>query len=186
MITQKGAIGIVLILGLACAMGQAEAREKPWKSKYSGSYVSTEIDTNGDEIKGAVGTFAGKGSEGSFTEQAIAEWSFDGETNCNNGNPGWQYTFVPGSGHFVVRYANGDLLWGQVLSGISCVDPATGIASFSVAFSFTRGTGKFAEVEGSGTCAGTAKHLFVHPPLELTGHYFGEESGNCQGTIDLP
>lgn len=183
--TKKGIISTALALSVAWISGQAEAKAKSWKGKFSGSYISTEIDTNSDGSKASIGTLSGRSGLGDFTEQALGELAFVEATTCPNGDPGLLFALVSGTGHFVLRFDTGDLVWGEISSETSCLDSTTGIFHFSGETVVTGGTGKFAGATGSGQFSGENRHLFVYPS-DITGRYFGEENGTFEGTIVTP
>jgi hypothetical protein len=190
MATNKTLLSIILVLTVLWWNAQAEAKEKKWKGTFSGSYVSTEVDTDGNGEKGSSGTLQGSSTFGAFSEQAIVEPNFTGgtDTTCPSGNSGREYSMVAGTGHFVVRFTNGDLLWGELTSETWCFDYVTSLYSFSGQFSVTGGTGKYqnATSPSPGQFSGQGKHLFVYPPLDVTGRYFGEESGTFEGIVNIP
>src|SRR5262245_1451480 len=109
MITKKGAIGVALILSVACVMGQAEAQEKKWKGAFSGSYSNTELDADNNGQKATLVTLGGTSNLGAFSEQVLVEptSTTTTPTTCPNGNAGAAFPIVPGTGHFVVRFSNG-------------------------------------------------------------------------------
>lgn len=187
MVTKKRLLSATLALSLLWMSNQAEAKEKKFKGTFSGSYISTEVDTDGNGEKGSVVTLRGTSTLGSFSEQAVVESNFTGgtDTTCPSGNPGREYSMAPGTGHFVNRFDNGDLLWGEIPSETFCYDAVTTMYSFIGQFVVTGGTGKYQGATGSGTFNGTAKHLFLYP-ADTTGRYFGEETGTFDGTVTLP
>jgi hypothetical protein len=190
MLTRKRLLSATLVLSLLWAGHQAEAKEKKWKGSFSGSYVSTEVDTDGNGEKGSVVLLHGKSTLGSFSEQVVVEPNFTGgtDTTCPSGNPGRQYSMVAETGHFVVRFDNEGLLWGTLTSETWCFDYTTNLFSFSGQFSVTGGTGKYegATSVSPGNFNGEGKHLFQYPLADVTGRYFGEESGAFEGLVNIP
>jgi hypothetical protein len=189
MLTRKRLLSATLVLSLLWAGHQAEAKEKKWKGSFSGSYISTEVDTDNNGEKGAVGTLRGASNLGAFSEQVITETDFNGgsDVTCPSGNLGRQFSLVPGTGHFVLRFDAGDLVWGTITSEILCFDYTTGIFSFEGQTAITGGTGKYQNVTGAGQFSGESKHLFAHPyPAEVTSRVFDEENGTFEATINIP
>lgn len=188
--TNKRLVSLVFMLSVLWWNTQAEAKAKKWVGTFSGSYISTEVDTDDNGEKRTSATLGGSSTFGSFSEQVIAETNFtDGtDTTCPSGNPGREYSLVAGTGHFVARFDSGDLLWGEITSETWCYDYTTGLIVFSGQFSVTGGTGKYdgATSARPGNFIGEAKHLFQYPPADVTGRYFGEESGTFEGVVNIP
>src|SRR3989442_1001587 len=104
-------IGLTLSCVIALGSGKADAGKIPLKGSFSGSFVNTQSDTNGDGDKGSLFSGGGKGTLGSSTGQAVAELVFSAPGTCSNGNPGFNFTLLPGTGHSVTRLdSTGDLL----------------------------------------------------------------------------
>ena len=176
------AIGLALSCVIALGIGKAEAGKLPLKASFSGSFVNTQSDTNGDGQKGGLNTGGFKGTLGSGTFQSVVELVFSGPGTCPNGNPGFNFTSLPGTGHSVGRHdSTGDLTFTEVTETL-CFDPATLIQFFSGTETITGGTGRFAGATGSDTFSGTAKTLFE----DAAGNFFGEFSGTLEGTLITP
>src|SRR5712692_2213298 len=125
------AVGLVLGLGLVVASGKAEAGKLPVKGSFSGTFVNTQSDTNGDGQKGGYNSGGAKLTLGSETFQSVDEFVFSGPGTCPNGNAGSIFTLLPGTGHGVGRFnSTGDLLFTEVPSETICFDPSTGIQFF--------------------------------------------------------
>ncbi len=177
------AVGLTFSFVIALASGSAEAGKIPWKGSFSGSFVNTQSDTNGDLQKGSLNTGGIKGTLGPATFQSVGEFVFSGSGTCPNGNAGSIFTLLPGTGHGVHRFdSTGDLLITEVASETLCFDPSTEIQFFSGTDNITGGTGRFAEATGSITVSGTAKTLFE----DAAGNFFGEFSGTFEGTLITP
>lgn len=195
--TAKLAVGgwVALVLIMTVALGSAGAAT-PFTSRASGSYVSpgTMIDTNGDGktadlvfLSGdLVSSGQGKGSLGAATMQAVLEWSatFTWTDPCFNG------TLV--SGTFVIRMANGDLVYGVFTpGGTNCYDPSANSASISLTGVFTGGTGRFKSAlypGGSIAVTATAQPLvgdesISNFPEGKFGNQFGAVEATFTGTL---
>ena len=179
------AVGLAMGLVMAVVIGRAEALTIPNSGSFSGSFVNTEIDTNGDGGKAALQMVDTKGTLGSSSIRGVNEFAFSAEATCQNGNAGFEFTLVSGGpAQFVQRFnSTGDLLFQKLTSSTECFDPTTGINFFSAEGNFTGGTGKFAGATGSFTVEGTATVLFFDA---AKGNFFGEESGTFTGTIITP
>ena len=176
-------IGLTLSCVIALGIGKAEAGKLPLKASFSGSFVNTQSDTNGDGQKGGLNSGGTKGTLGPGTFQSVGEFVFSGPGTCPNGNPGFIFTLLPGMGHGVGRQdSTGDLTFTELTSETICFDPITTIQFFSGAENITGGTGRFAGATGSDTFSGTARTLFE----DAAGNFFGEFSGTLEGTIITP
>ena len=176
-------IGLTLSCVITLGIGKAEAGKLSLKASFSGSFVNTQSDTNGDLQKGGLNTGGAKGTLGAETFQSVVEYVFSGTGTCPNGNPGFNFTLLPGTGHGVGRFdSTGDLIFTELSSATLCFDPITTIQFFSGTENITGGTGRFAEATGSDTFSGTGKTLFE----DAAGNFFGEFSGTLEGTIITP
>ena len=178
------AVGLSMVLLMAVALGSAEAKEaKPFHSEDSGSYVSggTPIDTGGDGRTADLVLTSGKGSHlGETTTQSVVEWGpFDyNPSGCLDGKP---FHAQLAGGGFVIRAANGDLLFGTFSTGTNCADFPTTSGIFSLTGTFTGGTGKFAGASGGSlTVTGTAVPV-VGP--DSLGHQFGSVVSRTEGIL---
>lgn len=169
---------------LVVPFGLAPAEESTVESTgtVSGSFFTTNSDTNGDGIKAGLSILAGNDSKfGNFTSQHVTEYFLSGQMRCPNGNAGQVFTLVPGSGAFVNRLAEGDLHYGLFTSATLCFDPLTNTSFFSTTAEFTGGTGIFAGSRGTGKGEGTSTILVSNP----VGHAFGFQSGTYTTTTIL-
>jgi hypothetical protein len=166
---------------MAVATGRAEAKETPISGSVSGSFVNTQVDTNGDGLKGSLVIGAGDSTSlGKFTAQSVSEVVFSAEATCPNGNAGFELTLVPGTGHFVHRLHRTGDLWFGTFTVTECFDPITGILFVSGTLTITGGTGKYEGATGSGTFEGTGTALFE----DAAGNFFGQFSQTISGTIN--
>ena len=181
-------IGLMVSCMFALGNGKAEARQLTLRGSFSGTYVNTQIDTNGDDQKGAFHSVGAKGTLGSSTIQGVNEFTFSGPATCPNGNTGFGFTLLrslnpAAPSNFVQRFeSTGDLLFSEQTAGTICFDPATSIQFFSVTSTITGGTGRFEGATGTGEGSGTAKTLFE----DAAGNFFGEQSGTFTVTITTP
>ena len=177
-------LSCVIVLGSS----KADAEKLSVKSAFSGTFVSSQTDTNGDGGKAGFASVVTKGSLGSGTVQGLNEWAFAGQTTCPNGNAGFGFTLLrsldpTAPANFVQRIdSTGDLIFTEQTDGTLCFDPATSIQFFSVTNTITGGTGRFEGATGTGESSGTAKTLFE----DAAGNFFGEQSGTATATIITP
>lgn len=175
-------VGLTLVLLTTAAPNSAAAGQQKIRWEFSGSYVNTASDTNGDGGKGALSMIGLKGTFGPSTAQAVAEYAFIGQATCPNGNAGFTFTILPG-GQAVHRIeSTGDLIIGEFTSATLCFDPITLVQFVSGTEIVTGGTGRFANVTGSLEFEGTAVTLFE----DGVGNFFGQQSGVITGTINIP
>jgi len=181
---QGAALSLVFFWVLVFAIGYAHAGQATVFSTgtFSGSFVNTQSDTNGDGIKGSIFTGAGEDSvSGKFTTQSVTEHFASGETTCPNGNPGFVLTLVPGTGAFVNRIDGGELMYGQYTAETQCFDPFTMTLFYSYTIQFTGGTGRFVGATGTSEGQGTATILFQ----DVANNMFGAGSGQYTTTLIL-
>ena len=102
----------------------AQQNETQFTETYSGSFVSasTVTDTNDDGSPANFGEFVGTSTFGAVTIQSLNEFEAALENaNCATG----QIEFTLVQGHFVKRFENGELIFGNWETGVSCFDTAT-------------------------------------------------------------
>jgi hypothetical protein len=181
------AIGLACSLMITLTSGRAEAGQIQSKGSFSGTIVSTESDTNGDGQKAILYILGLKGTLGQATQQAMVEFEFGDLANpviCPNGNPGVQFTPVPGgAAHIVRRYdSTGDLLFFHITSASGCFDLVTQLQFASGTGEIIGGTGRFEGATGTTDFSGTATTLF----LDEAGNFFVQVSGTIKDTIITP
>src|SRR5215510_14569019 len=130
-------IGFILSCVIVLGSGKAEAGQLPLKGNFSGTFVNTQIDTNGDGQKAGFNSIGTKSTLGSSTIQGVNEFVFSGPTTCPNGNAGFGFTLLrslnpAAPSNFVQRFeSTGDLIFSEETSGTICFDPATSIQFFT-------------------------------------------------------
>jgi hypothetical protein len=172
---------------MGISLSRAAAEQLPVKGTFSGTFTSTQINTDGIGFKAGLNTIGTKGTLGSGTSQGIDEIAFSGPATCPNGNAGFGFTLLPsppGSAWSVVGRidSTGDLLFSEYTSLTLCFDPTAGIQFFHGTESITGGTGRFVGATGTSEFSGTAKTLFE----DAAGNFFGEQSGTYTATIITP
>ncbi len=182
------AVGLTCSFVIALGIGKADAGKIPSKGTFSGTFVNTQIDTDGNGEKAGFSSVGVKGTLGSSTLQGVNEFVFSGPATCPNGNAGFEFTLLrpllpAAPAQFVQRFdSTGDLLFIVETSATICFDPITQIQFFSGTTENIGGTGRFEGATGTGEFSGTAKTLFE----DAAGNFFGEQSGTFTGTIITP
>lgn len=180
-------ISLATVLLLVVTIGNAYAGETTVTSTgtFSGSFVSTVSDTNYDGVKASLFTGAGEDSVGGrFTTQSTTEHYVTGEKICANGNPGIELSLVPGTGAFVNRHEEGELLYGEYISSTQCFDLATGTIFYNYTVRFTGGTGR---LDGAtGTSEGQGEGGSAVLLRDQAGNFFGATSARYTTTLTLP
>src|SRR5262245_56604137 len=82
------AMGLTVSCVLALGSGRATAGQLALKGSFSGTFVNTQTDTNGDGQKASLNSVGAKGTLGAATIQGVNEFVFSGPTTCPNGNAG--------------------------------------------------------------------------------------------------
>lgn len=182
-LTQKMTGGFVLGLILVMGLGREAVWGEKIKTTFSGTFTSTQIDTNEDNSPANLLNFKGQGTVlGRFSAQAITE-SQPASLLCilPNGEQGIELDNVQGS--FVLRKeSTGDLLFAEVTSQANCLTCPPAGCTFSIwqEHTITGGTGRFAGASGSTVATGIGEFLVGDP----TGS-FGFFTGKSEGEIDL-
>ena len=173
------AVSAVLCI-VTVASGKGEAREIPFKGSFSGSFISTQIDTNGDGATANLGQVVLNSNLGPATSQVVAEFSFVSPALCTSGNAGFEFELVMGKGFH--RFHDGDLLFFEYSSGTLCFDPLLNSSSLHITANAIGGTGKYIDATGPAEIRGTSTLLISNP----AGGSFGAQSGEFTGTIIIP
>jgi hypothetical protein len=176
------ALGLAMGLVMAVTIGSARAEERDFTQEFSGGFISTHIDTNGDGVKARFGVAAGKsGQLGTILFEIVTELlPLSSATTCPTGN--LESEFV--GGHGIIREnKKGSLLFIEGGPGGNyCLDPATNTFTFSGSGDITGGTGEFEGATGSFEIEGTGTILVSDP----TDNEFGSQVGKLTGTIISP
>ena len=157
----------------------AQGNETMFTESYSGSFVSasTVTDTNDDGSPANFGEFAGESTFGAVTIQSLNEFEPALENaNCAAG----QIEFTLVQGHFVKRFDNGDLIFGNWTSGVSCFDTSTMTSTTTQNGNFTGGTGQF--LSATGPIQIDYNSTFLADNAEQ-GFSFGGSDGTGEGTV---
>jgi hypothetical protein len=119
-----------LIVALSLATMSAQAEERlPFNATFSGVFVTTQFDTNGDGAPADLNVLEGHSNLGQFSLHVLNESVRTDEATCPHGQPGFPVTLVTGSSIFRFR-RTGDLLFVRPTAETTCVDPSTGVISF--------------------------------------------------------
>ena len=159
--------------------GNAQESETQFTESYSGSFVSasTVTDTNDDGTPANFGEFSGDSTFGAVTIQSLNEF----EAALENANcPAGQIEFTLVQGHFVKRFENGELIFGNWNSGVSCFDTATNTSTTTQNGSFTGGTGQFTNATGPIQIDFNSTFLANNADQ---GFSFGGSDGTGEGTV---
>jgi hypothetical protein len=175
------ALCLIPLLGLAPTIVVAE-ESLPFKATYSGGFVSTQFDTDGDGAPANFNVLEGKSNLGPFSLQVLDGSVLSEPATCPNGQAGFSVKLVAGSSVFRFR-RTGDLLFVHPTSQTTCFDPSTGVSFFRAATgTIIGGTGRFTNATGSLEGEGMAR-VFITDPA---GHFFAEQHGTIKGAIILP
>jgi hypothetical protein len=201
-------ISAVAIL-LSLASQRVEAAGNEFTSTFSGTFVTTAFDLDGDSCTGTppvctdlsfLDTIAGKTAGGigggQFTGQSLVELVGVPGTGCaiaptaiksctlGAAANACEFQSV-GVGSKADRYSStGDILTGSIPAGgeTLCVDFSTGNHAGSASGSITGGSGKFAGATGTFTESFNGKTLSSDPQ----GHAFGWFQAELMGTMVKP
>jgi len=157
----------------------AQGNETQFTETYSGSFVSSSIvtDTNDDGSPANFGEFAGTSTFGAVTIQSLNEFEPALENaDCADGLI--EFTLV--QGNFVKRFDNGELIFGNWDSGVSCFDTDTMTSTTTQIGNFTGGTGQF--LNAIGPIQIDYNSTFLADNAEQ-GFSFGGSDGTGEGTV---
>ena len=170
----------MLMLATGCDNdGNAQPNETQFTESYSGSFVSasTVTDTNDDGSPSNFGEFAGDSTFGAVTIQSLNEFEPALENaNCDEGDI--EFTLV--QGNFVKRFENGELIFGNWLSGVSCFDAETMTSTTTQIGTFAGGTGQFENA--TGPIQIDFNSTFLADNAE-DGYSLGGAEGTGEGTV---
>lgn len=168
---------ILAALALVGALAAPAVQAEDFNQSVSGNFLDTSIDVNNDGMAGAMIMADAKGSGGgSF--RGYQEVMFVAPTGLCDPTEA-EVVFVAYS--IVRRFANGDLLFSNLVDGTSCLDPVSGLASVVVNAEFIGGTGRFANATGGYTLEYDAVVLL---PDFGGGIAHGAFVGTVDGTLD--
>jgi hypothetical protein len=174
-------LSLLVTFGLTTTSAQAEERLL-FRATFSGTFVKTQFDTNGDGAPANLNFLEGESNLGQFSLQVLDESVLAEPTTCPNGHPGFSVTLVTGSAVFRFR-GTGDLLFVQPTSQTTCFDPSTAVGFFRAAIGeISGGTGRFVNATGTVEGEGMSRILITDP----AGNFFAEQHGTMEGTIILP
>jgi len=157
----------------------AQGNETQFSETYSGSFVSasTVTDTNDDGTPANSGEFTGISTFGAVTIQSLNEFEPALENaDCADGLI--EFTLV--QGHFVKRFDNGELIFGNWDSGFSCFDTDTMTSTTTQIGNFTGGTGQFSSATGPIQIDYDSNFLADNAEQ---GFSFGGSDGTGEGTV---
>jgi hypothetical protein len=199
-LTRMTALLIVLGFVLLVAVIKAEAGERKFKFRASGSGISSPIDTNGDGIPASSTTIRGSSNLGPVSIHAV------NETKLALSNPGDPTSVVPCQlpddspglvfslvqAHSVYRVGSGDLFVGQASGGagnclkLTCFGAPGQILpgcvfSSNIDVAVIGGTGRFSGASGLIELNGMGTIVLPHP----TGLFVGF-SAEGTGTLVIP
>lgn len=175
-----GGLGDASVFGVTEEQGKHEDKQISYNGTFSGSVLSSEIDTNGDGLRAVSFTIVGKTNLGRTDVHTILEFAPAGPGLCPNGNQGLILTAIQGSGVIRFERRDGDLLFVKADANVTaCADPSTGQQFVNGQLNFIGGTGGFDQAGGSIAVSSVTQGLFQDPK----GRLFGATSGQFEGTI---
>lgn len=179
--------GCAFMAAVALSVSAVEAKILKFNGSTSGSVLSTEIDSNNDQSKAGLTSGGGKSTLGAFTFQSLTEYAVVGAATCPNGQSGTALSLVSGSGHTVIRFSTGDVLFSRPKSATLCFDPTLARSFLTSGESeVVGGTGKYTNATGSiQLIGGIAQRLFLAPSAS-GNRTFNATMTEFAGTVVLP
>ena len=176
-------IGLALGIGLAVAVGNVEAKDKPFHASFAGT-ITNKDDFSFTGTPGSYTNVAGKSTLGPYTAQSVFETPLDGKT-CTLPSGGSGVEVVVTGEVFVLSFAATaeQLFLTLSPSGqLACVDPTTIVTLGQLTFDVSGETGRF---DGAtGTIVKTFKAIGLAPsPPGKDG--FSSFTGTFDGTIEF-
>lgn len=151
----------------------AQAGETKINSRFSGNSHPTMIDTNGDGIFAAAGTFQSRGAPGRSVAHSIAEFT----ALAPYGTPGCDLRGELVYESWVETYNDGSMIFYTATGGYSCLDLTTLEAHAKIMGTITGGTGRFEGATGS---------VVVNvPTFIVVGGGMNAFAGTTKGTIEV-
>ncbi|MDH3602784.1 MAG: hypothetical protein OEU26_24500 [Candidatus Tectomicrobia bacterium] len=182
--------GALVGLMMLFAMGGAEAAEINFTSQDAGSFVSTDIDTDGDGSTAIISTTAGQSNVGAINQQMVIEVGATPTPNpaCGAGQAGFPLVQATSVTSIRTQAADQDgvtppstnaLLEARSVSGVICGSDDLATSTYVLQMMITGGTGQFAGATGTLTVQGESKFLL----LDTVGTPFGSMSNTVAGTV---
>jgi len=166
-----GAASLALALVGFIALDTADAGR--FNEKVSGNFIDTAIDMNGDGMNANAWSGAAKGN-GSPSYEGLVEVALDGSAQCGENELGGSVVAYS----IVRRYANGHLMFSNLVDGELCFNQGTGLASLTINAAVTGGTGQYAGATGTYTANYTIQGLVLAPGQGIAhGAFYGTTSG---------
>ena len=170
----------LLALGVtASASATDHNKQIDYNGEFSGSVVSSEIDSNGDGLRAVLFLVVGKTNLGRTDVQTLLEFAPTGPGTCPNGKPGLLLTAIHGDGVIRFEQRGGDLLLVKAGAATACADPSSGQQFVTARLDFVGGTGRFQQAGGSIDVTSVTQGLFQ----DATARFFGASSGQFEGLI---
>ncbi len=160
--------------------GNAQPSGTDLALNFSGTFVPApaSTDTDGDGRPATLRTYEGESGFGKTIITILDEFAQPvPPVNCPEGN--LEFNLVRGS--FVIRVGNGDLLLGELESGISCFDSVARLSEITEEGNFTGGTGQFAGA--AGPIEININSIFLNTTA-VNGFASGGSTGEAAGTIE--
>lgn len=158
-----------------------EAGEQKFTGSFSGSIVSTTIDTNDNNLPAVLFSGRGKTNLGLATFQSVSEAldRLPEVSACPRGNVEFPWLM----GHGIIQFDDSlDQLFIKLVSGVACSDPIAKTFTSNGKGVFEGGTGRFADAAGSFETTSTGRPLI----MDREGHEFDSMIGQITGTIITP
>ena len=160
----------------------AQSSSEQLEATFSGSFITATVnsDTNDDGRPSANRFYEGDSNIGELTIFMLDEFAQPiPPVTC----PEDTLEFLLVAGSFVFRAPDGDLLMGELLSGVSCFDPEARTSIINYTGEFTKGTGSFESI--SGELEITVNSDFLNLTSE-NGFASGGSTGSMSGIIEFP
>ncbi len=160
----------------------AQSSSQEIEATFSGSFITATVnsDTNDDGRPSAQRWYEGDSNLGELTIYMLDEFAQPIQpVTC----PEDTLEFLLVRGSFVFTAPDGDLLMGELFSGVSCFDPETRTSVVNYTGEFTIGTGSFEGI--SGELEITIDSDFLNLTSE-NGFASGGSTGSMSGIIEFP
>ena len=176
-------IGLALGIGLAVAVGNVEAKDKPFHASFAGT-ITNKDDFSFTGTPGSYTNVAGKSTLGPYTAQLVYEASPDGNTcTLPGGSSGVEFALA---GEIVVlsfTEKGKQIFLNLSPSGqLVCFDPIPSLIIGQATFDVIGGTGRFAGA--TGTIVKTFKTIGLAAAAPGRG-IFLSFTGTFDGTIEF-